>query len=51
MLIKFNLPNLIKVFLKVIVRWVIRVDIWDINSKAFIGINEEATIIFLREAC
>ena len=51
MLTKFNLPNFIKVFPEVIVRWVIRVNIWDINSRAFIGVNKEAITIFLEEAC
>lgn len=51
MLTKFNPPDLVEVFPEVVVRWVIRVDVWDINSRAFIGVNKEATTIFLGEAC
>jgi hypothetical protein len=51
MLTKFNPPDLAEVFPKVVVRGFIRVDVWDINSREFVGVNEEATAIHLREAC
>ena len=48
---KFNLFDFVEVFPEVVIRWVIRVNVWDINSRAFIGVNKEATTIFFGEAC